>query len=637
MPTTPTPIANLTPNGVLRVVLHESLIRAGTAGPAYDLTFEVHRHDAKWDRECIAEARGYNAPLHEFRIRREADDAVWHFEGRVDPDPWVAGGALAASVRLAGAQGRYEGRFAERPIAGRASVLFAEKPRPSRGVARPELVILADWERHGGAGRLYDYSRAGYRHGAEPPLTPELPVFRAAEFGARADSGDEATDGIQAAIAAAERAGGGLVQLDAGVYDVRVDGWRDPLRIAASNVVLRGAGSGPEGTAIVNHRGSDSPEPEKPWLAGQWPILLAAGRGEEPGAPACRVVEAVRGARWLRVESPTVLRVGATYRLNHLENERGDLIRALIGDACTPAANYRGAGVPLISQLLTVQAVEGDRVEVDLPLHGTLAPAWRAELRPVAMLSGVGVERLRLCSHWDGYFVHHKSPEHDNGWDHIGFAWAQDSWVRDVVSENATSAGGLSHCKNCTFTDCRITGNPGHNGYCVGGASTANLLRRLDCERPMHAFNLSGQICGNVLHDCRVSEPAGLDLHGGTCLDTLVDRLVGGVLVGGGADRAVPPRHAPGLTLWNWRQGHYHPYQAWRRVETIATWRQTPGFVAVGVHASDGHRCVYECRDGVRHEDRHSPEAWVESNNQAVHPASLYLLQRAKRMAGGRT
>jgi hypothetical protein len=361
--------------------------------------------------------------------------------------------------------------------------------------------------------------------------------------------------------------------------------------------------------------------------------LLAKGAGEVANAPACAVLEARRGARWLRVANPALLRAGATYRLDHLENERGDLIRALIGDACEPAANYLGAGVVLVSQLLTVLAIEGDRVAVDLPLHWTLTPDWRAELKPVTMLSGIGIERLRLRTHWDGYFVHHKSPEHDNGWDHVAFAWIQDSWVRDVTSENTTSAGGLGNCKNCTWTDSRITGNPGHNGYCVGGASTANLLRRLDGERPMHAFNLSGQICGNVLHDCRVSEPAGLDLHGGTCLDTLVDRLVGGVLVGGGSDRAVPPRHAPGLTMWNWCQGHYHPYQAWRRVEKIATWKQTPGFVAVGVHGSDGHRCVYECRDGMRHEDRRSPEAWVESNNQAVYPGSLYLLQRARRAA----
>jgi hypothetical protein len=272
---------------------------------------------------------------------------------------------------------------------------------------------------------------------------------------------------------------------------------------------------------------------------------------------------------------------------------------------------------------------------VDLSVHWTLSPSWTAELKPVAMLSGIGVEHLRMRCHWADYFLHHRSPEHDNGWDHIGLNWITDSWVRNVVSENATTSIGMANTKNCTLMDCRITGNPGHNGYCVGGAATANLLLRLDCERPMHAFNLSGRICGNVLHDCRISEPGGVDLHGGTCLDTLVDRLTGGVLVGGGSDKAVPPRHGRGLVMWNWCQGHYDPYQAWRRVERIANWRETPGFIAVGVHGLDGHRCHYDCRDGRAYEDRHDDDAWVESNNQSVMPSSLYKHQVVRRAQGG--
>lgn len=619
-------------NGVLRITLHDLLRRPGATGPAHDVTFEARRRDSVWDRECFADAHTYNASLHDFRVRRAEDDKVWRFDGRIDPDPWVSGGVLKVTVRLDKTEGTYEGAFTDIPVSGRVTTRFEEKPRPSRGRVAASLRILSEFERAGAASRLYDFSSAGYRYGEQPPEHPGLPVFRAADFGARADSGEEAGGGIQAAIDAAAAAGGGIVRLDPGVYDVRVDAWRDPIRIASSNIVLRGAGSGPDGTLIVNHRYADSPEPAKPWLAGQWPILLAGGTGVAEGRAPVRVRSARRGEREIEVENPSSLAVGQTYELDHLETEQGTLIRALVGDACKPAANYVGKGVPLVSQLVTVTAIEGERVTLDLPLHWALSERWTAELKPVSLLSGIGVEHLRMRSHWADYFLHHRSPEHDNGWDHIGLNWIAHSWVRDVLSENATSSIGMGNTKNCTLSDCRITGNPGHNGYCVGGIATANLLTRLDCERPMHAFNLAGRICGNVIHDCRISEPGGVDLHGGTGLDNLIDRLTGGVLVGGGSDKAVPPRHGPGLVMWNWCQGHYDPYQAWRRVERIATWRETPGFIAVGVHGLDGHRCRYECRDGFAHEDRFADDAWIESGNQSVLPSSLYRHQRTRRV-----
>lgn len=615
---------------------------------AHDLVFELRRRDHRWDRCCIAEALRFNGALHEFRVSRGDDGLHWQVRGRVAPDAWViAGGELVLDLELgetpAGiAGGRYRGELAGRPVAGALAVDFEPELPRSRGRTRPSLRILAE-----GRERLWDWSRAGRRGGAAVAL-PDSPVFPAEDYGVEADSGRECGPALQAAVDAAAAAGGGVVQLPAGVLDYRVDAFQPPVRVTASRVVIRGAGSGPDGTLIVNHRYADhASDPTQPWKAGAWPMFLFAGRGPagfagQMGTDApplaqmdqervlAEVEQAVRGSAVITVAPGHRLRPGDTCILVHEEVADLPLINALIGDACSPASGYCRPGGRPVQQMVRVQTVDGQRVTLDAPVHWTRRQAWPARLLAVEMLHDVGIADLRLRCHWDGFFAHHKSPEHDNGWDQINFQWCAESFVSDTVHENCTTAVGMGNCWRCTASRVRVSGNPGHNGICLGGVATACLLRDCDLERPMHAINLSGTPCGNVIHDCRISEPGGLDLHGSTGLDNLVDRLVGGVLVGGGSPAHVPPRHAAGLVLWNWTQGNYHPYKAWRRVSRLASWHDTPGFIAVGVHASDGHHIVYLGPDGVADGDRCDDRAWVESLNQAVHPGSVYRLQRGE-------
>lgn len=104
-----------------------------------------------------------------------------------------------------------------------------------------------------GEGRfLHDFSYAGYRNGEEGiPVDHTGPVFDAASgFGADNTGASDATGAIQAAIDAAEAAGGGVVHLPAGMY--RCDG---VLEVAASHVVIRGEGT--EATFLYFTRHAD--------------------------------------------------------------------------------------------------------------------------------------------------------------------------------------------------------------------------------------------------------------------------------------------------------------------------------------------------------------------------------------------
>lgn len=113
---------------------------------------------------------------------------------------------------------------------------------------------------------VHDFSYAGYHHGDAPPASAATVFDVVAGYGADASGGSDASTAVQAAIAAAQAAGGGVVYFPAGTY--RLD---RTVNVTASNVVLRGAGTssvlrGANGTA-VSIRGSVNREAARPLAA----------------------------------------------------------------------------------------------------------------------------------------------------------------------------------------------------------------------------------------------------------------------------------------------------------------------------------------------------------------------------------
>ena len=110
--------------------------------------------------------------------------------------------------------------------------------RPAPTTWRSAL-FPSDWtpETRDAAGRfLHDFSYAGYKLGAAPPVGAEAAgISDVVALGADPTGATDATDVIQAAIDAVSAAGGGVVFFPAGLY--RVDG---ALTVETSGVVLRG-------------------------------------------------------------------------------------------------------------------------------------------------------------------------------------------------------------------------------------------------------------------------------------------------------------------------------------------------------------------------------------------------------------
>jgi hypothetical protein len=516
---------------------------------------------------------------------------------------------------------------------------------PRNAAAGPLPEILREFEKDWRAARLPDFSYAGYRAGTAEPAKVAGPVFKVEDFGAVADDGKDDIDAIQAAVDAAAKAGGGVVTFAKGQYDFDVGTQGRFVKIRASNIVIRGAGSGTGGeggTVLFDHTFSDTPVPGQTWQANRIVSFFHAGPftltdrmdytyGPDPDElkPVTSVDDASRNATELTVVDASGLKAGTTYLLAQLDPD-DSLVRALTAPMQKIAQNHLGRGWK-VQQLVTVERVDGKKVTLGAPVRWPLAQKYTPSLFPVETLREVGIEDLRLKTAWKGPFKHHANVEGNDGWNHVRFDLVENGWVRNVVHDGTTMAVMLASTKNCLVSDCAIEGPTGHNGFVVIGCATDNLYRDLDGGRAFHTFQFQGNPSGNVFLRVKGSEPSALDSHGGLAVTNLFDGASGLVYSGGGSDKNVPPRHAAGLVLWNWKLGQFNPYNR-KQADTFARVNEVPGFIAVGVSAADGRAVNWQdAANKPQTKDVSGEGAYVESLGKPVGVASLYEWQKQRR------
>lgn len=610
----------------------------------HDLVLEFETRGAEIDPKGYAVAATFNSPLHDAHLRSEKASSLglsWDVHVSLKPDPWVAGGDVTGVIHLRGSErnAEFHGTVFGQETCASVRLERQLRTRPQTAPVSTLPRVLRDFIEDPLGAELPDFCPAGCAwRGAG-----SCREFHVVDFGARPDSGEDCHAAVQAALDAAAAAGGGVVCFPAGRFDLSLDEKKPSWEIRASGITVRGAGSGPEGTLLVNHRRSDSPDPAKMWRANEFPGFFHAGKvpahrlggyGSRPGPVLTRVRPAPRNAWRLKVHDAFRLRVGEVLMLRQFEDGAGSLARSLIYPSTRLAPGYVGEGRSLFEQTLRVVALNDDWVTIDAPLRWELRDEWRPEINQIEMLHHVGIASLRLQSCWQGYWEHHRNAEHDNGWDHIRFDGVVDGWVTDIVHDSPTTAVSLLGCKNCTVSSNRIVGNPAHNGFVLAGASSDNLVERCHGGRQMHAFSLQGSCAGNVFTRCEADEPAGIDLHGSIAPANLFDCIRGCVNIGGGAIEHVPPRHGRGLVLWNWETGRYSPYLPWRPLHRAATGDDCAGFIAVGVRGKYGQKIHVLTPEGEPAEDGlHTAWGVVEALNRRVSPESLYEWQCSRRLA----
>ncbi len=151
---------------------------------------------------------------------------------------------------------------------------------------------------------LPDFSYVGYKRGEVQVPDVVLKEFNVTKFGAVADDERSDKEAILKAIKAAAKNGGGIVYFPKGRFLINEDG--DDLKsiwISASNIVLRGSGSGPGGTEIFMKNSLQPSDPNKMWSV---PPMFIIG-GNKADEEVSHVVEQERPeASKLRSKMPEI-------------------------------------------------------------------------------------------------------------------------------------------------------------------------------------------------------------------------------------------------------------------------------------------------------------------------------------------
>jgi hypothetical protein len=307
---------------------------------------------------------------------------------------------------------------------------WAKKPAKAPAAAHSQWVYL---DRSGKLAyqhlktgeKILDFSYAGYMGGGV-----RLPSFAVKKTVAA--SGEDDSAAIQAAIDEVSNlplVGGvrGAVLLTAGHFHSKAT-----LKIAASGVVLRGSGSGENGTVIE--------------MTGD-PHLAFSIAGESKGTPAgdsVAVTDAYvpAGTMTLNVSDASGFKPGDRVQITHPVTP--EWVRLMGMDTLVRGGKKQTWIANDLKTERTVVAVEGKSLRFDVPLADSydakyLAPkgATVGKIEETGRIAQVGVENLRLVAPARAITLN------DKPFNGLQMSGAEDSWVRDLRILDTTEAVGI--------------------------------------------------------------------------------------------------------------------------------------------------------------------------------------------------
>lgn len=440
------------------------------------------------------------------------------------------------------------------------------------------------------ADNLPDFSTAGYHMGtAELPVRTG-PIFNVtdAAFGARPNDDRDDTVAIQHAIDAAAQAGGGVVLLPRGRYDIRKDASAPFLRIRYDAIVLRGEGSGEDGTIL--HLGSKGPDGTVRRLGSTEAIkeprsgAALAVMGPETSSTLAQITSDIqRGVRVLKVDRTDQLSAGMQVVIRVTDPaidvkapapEKADLVRSLtLPYALHPqqvdtfgASGRELTWITRIHRIIDSHSIElAKAARFDKPLR------YQPVIESFGQVREVGIEDLRITSAWLGGYRHHKpftdaegkiirtAREQDYLWNGIWISHAADSWVRNVAFEDLTQGIIVGLSADLTLRDLSFHGHDGHAGVTVGRSNDVLISGVNFHNRLVHPLTMEMQAFGNVVtnamhhqqgRDELTSTDSVIDFHGIFPFENLFENMKGFYVCSGG-DESVMPHAGVRNVFWN--------------------------------------------------------------------------------------
>ncbi len=329
---------------------------------------------------------------------------------------------------------------------------------------------------------LHDFSYAGYHNGEiEPPTTPPGSTYNVLDYGADETGSTDSNAAIQAAIDAAETAGGGIVHLPAGLY--RCD---DLLTVNASDVVIRGAGPGQ--TQVYFTRTTN--------MGSRRSLTFSTSLSSGAEYPLAEDGENLSFV--VKVDDSSGLAVGDDVTVGWVITD--DFVEE--HNMTGTWYSFNGQWKPFFRrQVVSVDdTVTPHEVTLDVPLRYPAKLRDQASLRKESgYLSECGIENLALSNavDWSDAWAFERVHV-------LAFQNVKDCWVRNVYSFESPLAAGTGYhlqsggvyilsSKRLTVTDCRMeqaqNRGGGGCGYLYEISKSSEVLTR-DCVgiRGRHNF-----------------------------------------------------------------------------------------------------------------------------------------------------
>jgi len=497
------------------------------------------------------------------------------------------------------------------------SILITLAQRPVSAQISPLWDNFVEAKEKGETPTLPDFSYAGYAFMQEPIPDVEGPVFDITDYGAVPNDGKSDQQAIQAAIHAAENAGGGVVFFPKGRYLVNTNddpGGIENIKIAGHGIVLRGEGNRPGGTEIVMVNYLEEQTPGEKWTV---PFMFEWVQGAQSWDNWGRLTASVsRESMCIQVdEIKPGIKPGALIMLRlKIKNKahKDFFIAPYTHDE--EWANHWNLNVPHEVASVDEAANEicfKEPIHLDIDINQPYNEgddAWR--LRPYLPWEKAGVKDIRFIGNWKDEFVHHQDYIHDGGWSAVSMSGVKDGWIRRCTFVNMNRSIDIGNSFRMSVLDVEITGNGGHHSVQTnqGYGNLVGLVK--ETANNWHGTSIAHGAEGHVRWHVQNSE-AILDAHGNGPHASLLDDSQGGCAMRDGGATTNLPNHFGEFVLWN--------YKSNQAKSDVSYWDKSErAFYAhpiiVGIH---GEPVTYD----------ESTLALLESPGTPVEPQSLFEAQ----------
>ncbi|WP_459640654.1 hypothetical protein [Flavobacterium sp. CGRL2] len=482
---------------------------------------------------------------------------------------------------------------------------------------------------------LPDFSYAGYNFGESKLPETEGKIINAADFGVKVNDNLDDSKALLKALKAANAVDGNVIlQLPAGRIILS-----DILYIERSNFVLRGAGSGENGTEIYCPRpmmylkdpeslaelreyltsfdkrqrepenNIDLPFSQYAWSGGfiwtQIPnerVKSYLDKYEPEPNILAKVSSGKMGEFVINISEVKNLKVGDIVELQlfNKDGENGEIIKDLYqGAKVKPGSHHwKFPKLPIVRQQVEIIKISSSKITLKTPLTISIKPSYHAQLVEWKHLNEVGIENLRFTFPDIPRVAHHVEP----GNNAIFLTRLFNSWVKDVKITNADSGILAEEVSNVTVQDI-ITDGPHLSHYTVtlGGVHNVLVKNLKIYNKAVHPLSFNTFSTKNVYQNCEIFEDALLDQHSGANHQNLFDNITVHItadknnsyyLFGGGGADYWKPSHGPFSTFWNLNVQVSNPDQT----KPVLLYGMKDGAFAriIGVHGNTKFEIKYD-------------------------------------------